>query len=80
MGSKLISVKDEAYRILINRKTPDKSFSDVIIEMNGKKGSLDRFIGIWSKSKGEKVKEEVKVFRKKFDLDIRKRERVLFRH
>ncbi len=45
---KVISLSNEAYEKLKSRKNHDKSFSDVVIELTGKKkkGSIDELFGI----------------------------------
>ncbi|MFB6145287.1 MAG: antitoxin VapB family protein [Candidatus Nanohaloarchaea archaeon] len=47
MGSKTISLKDEAYERLKALKGEDKSFSDVVIELTeDKTGNFESLIGI----------------------------------
>jgi predicted CopG family antitoxin len=46
MGSKTISLKDEAYERLKALKTEDKSFSDVVLEVtDDESGNLENLIG-----------------------------------
>jgi predicted CopG family antitoxin len=46
MGSKTISLKDEAYERLKALKTDGKSFSDVVLELTeDEKGGLEQLIG-----------------------------------
>ena len=46
MGSKTISLKDEAYERLKALKTEGKSFSDVVLEMTeDESGNLENLIG-----------------------------------
>lgn len=47
MGSKTISLKDEAYERLKALKTEGKSFSDVVIELTeDEKGGLEKLVGM----------------------------------
>ena len=47
MGSKTISLKDEAYERLKALKTEGKSFSDVVLELTeDEKGGLEQLIGM----------------------------------
>ncbi len=46
MGSKTISLKDEAYERLKALKTGDKSFSDVVIELtDDRAGNFENIVG-----------------------------------
>lgn len=74
MGSKLIAIVDKAYERLKERKTPEKSFSDVILELTERRGDLDEFVGIWNKEKAGRAREEIKRFREKFGKDLKARE------
>ena len=78
MASKLIAVKQEAYERLLQWKTEDKSFSDVILELTEPKGNLDRFIGIWSAKEAEEAHADLKRFRKRLSASIRRKRNVLF--
>ena len=80
MASKIISIREEAYNRLKERKSGGKSFSDVIIELTGSRGNLDGFIGIWSDGEADTAKENIAKFRKKFSEDAEKREHELFGH
>lgn len=75
MGSKTISLKDEAYERLKSLKTDDKSFSDVVMELteNGK-GEFERIVGEGIDAEFEDLKE----MRKRTDEDD-KREDLLRR-
>ena len=58
MGTKTISILDEAYERLKREKEKEESFSDVILRMTSKKGSLRESLGKWKMSD-----KEVKEFR-----------------
>ncbi len=45
MGSKNITISDEAYEFLKEVKGSDKSFSDVILSMKGKRSEVMSFAG-----------------------------------
>jgi len=77
MTSRIIAIVDKAYERLKEMKTPDKSFSDVILELTERKGDLDEFVGLWSKEKAGSVAEEIKRFRGRFGNDLKAREHEL---
>lgn len=47
MGTKTISILDEAYDSLKREKEKDESFSDVILRLANKKGSIRESLGKW---------------------------------
>ena len=67
MGTKTITVMDDAYDILSRNKMKDESFSDVIRRIGSKKGNLSKFIGILnvSNKEAENMKKEILELRKK---------------
>ena len=69
--AKIIAVREEVYKKLLNLKGKDKSFSDVIIELSEKKGDLRDFIGMWGVKEAEVAKKKIKRFRKKVDKDLK---------
>jgi len=74
MGSKTISLKDEAYERLKSLKTGDKSFSDVVIEITGEgSGNFENLIGADS---GTTVEELTETRRKEAERN-EKRENLL---
>ena len=76
MVVKTITITENAYNSLKKLKHGEQSFSEIIIEVTKEKhGSLDRFFGILKGSEKEldKLKESVKSYRKKFDMDSGKR-------
>jgi predicted CopG family antitoxin len=56
MGTKTISLSDDAYRILSAAKKPGESFSDTVKRVFKKK-PLSSFAGAWSGLEKEKIKE-----------------------
>jgi predicted CopG family antitoxin len=47
MGTKTITIKDEAYRALRREKKRDESFSDVIARITSARGRLSECYGAW---------------------------------
>ncbi len=58
---KVISISDEAYQRLKERKVAEQSFTEVIIKLTTekKKKSLLEFAGIWDEEFAEKFKKEI---------------------
>ncbi len=71
MGTKTISIMDDAYEILLKAKRKDESFSDVIRRMSAKK-DITKYIGAWnmSDSEAEDIKNIIKDLRKKSDKEL----------
>ncbi|MDP2666318.1 MAG: antitoxin VapB family protein [Candidatus Diapherotrites archaeon] len=63
MGTKTISITDEAYDRLFRRKKGNESFSEVICRLTNK-SSILAFAGILSDSEGEKLERAIKEGRK----------------
>lgn len=76
MTTKTITIKKEAYRRLKELKKGKKSFSDVVMELTGKRDFRSGF-GKWKGSK-RKLEKVVKEEREKFQKDFEERENVLF--
>jgi len=53
MGTKTISIKDEAYKALIREKTGNESFSDIILRIAKKSGKVSDCFGTWKMSDKE---------------------------
>lgn len=64
MGTKTISISDEAYHILKGKKTEIESFSEAIVRLAGKK-SLASFFGVLSRESGEALEKEIDESRKR---------------
>jgi len=48
MGTKVISIMDDAYELLRKNKKPDESFSEVIRRLVPKKRNIMEFAGAWA--------------------------------
>jgi len=68
MATKTITIMEDAYKILLNRKHKNESFSGVIRRITGEKKDIMRFAGAWKHLK----EDEVKDMEKRIDL-IRRR-------
>ncbi|HYA77697.1 MAG TPA: antitoxin VapB family protein [Verrucomicrobiae bacterium] len=56
MGTKTISIKDEAYEALLSEKMDKESFTDTILRITRKSGKLVDCFGTWKMTdKEEKV-------------------------
>lgn len=67
---KMVSLSDEAYRILRGLKR-DRSFSETVVEELGKrkrKTDIMKFCGIWDNEEGDKIAKELRETRKKAKL------------
>ena len=62
MGSKNISITDEAYDALSNEKRKDESFTEIILRLTRSKGKLVDCLGTWKMSD----KEEERIFERIF--------------
>ncbi|MDP3765834.1 MAG: antitoxin VapB family protein [Nanoarchaeota archaeon] len=57
MGTKTITIMDDAYRLLVRSKRKDESFSDVVRRGFSKKGSILDVAGAWSDLSDRDVKD-----------------------
>lgn len=57
MGTKTITVMDDAYNLLLSRKNKDESFSEVIRKMAEEKGNVMKFAGAWKHISDEEISE-----------------------
>ncbi len=67
MGSKTISLSDDAYRILRLAKRPAESFSEVVARVLKKK-PLSSFAGAWSNLDDEKIDEIKRVIKREREI------------
>lgn len=74
MGTKTISLTDDAYHRLKKMKRPGESFSDVVQRLTGRE-DLMRFAGTISDEFAESLMASSREFRRRFDDDARKRGR-----
>ena len=64
MATKNISITEEAYRRLANLRRKNESFSEIIIEMTGKRAKLREFHGILSKETADAIEKSIAKARK----------------
>ncbi|MBI2661070.1 antitoxin VapB family protein [Candidatus Woesearchaeota archaeon] len=48
MGTKTISIMDDAYELLVRHKKPNESFSEEIRRLVPKKGNIMECAGLWA--------------------------------
>ena len=74
MGTKNISIMDDAYELLVRRKNKNESFSDVIRrEIGGKKVDIMQFAGAWnsiSDKDADDMKKTITFFRAKANKEL----------
>jgi predicted CopG family antitoxin len=63
MGTRNISISDEAYSKLAAQKRPHESFTDVINRLAGKRSVLE-LTGLLSKKEGKEMLREIRKIRK----------------
>ena len=76
MGTKVISIMDDAYELLVKNKKRNESFSEVIRRLVPKKKNIVECIGLWAHMKDEeitKMKKDIANFDKKFTQELNKR-------
>lgn len=64
MATKNISITEEAYKRLANLRKTNESFSEIILEVVGKK-RLSDFFGILSKEGGKELEDNIQMLREK---------------
>lgn len=65
MGSKTISIDDDAYKILKSAKLPDESFSDVLKRLlSPGRPKLMEFAGLLTEEEGERLEQFLREARK----------------
>jgi len=69
MGSRNISISDEAYSRLAALKRPNESFTDVINRLTGKKSILE-LAGILTVAEGEELRREMEDLRLKSEKRV----------
>lgn len=62
MGTKTISILDEAYEALKMEKESNESFSEVILKLTGRRGRISDSLGKWKMSEKEakELEKEIK--------------------
>ena len=76
MGTKTISIMDDAYTLLAKKKQKGESFSDVIRRLAGPRGDIMQFAGAWKNIPDEEIalmKKEILDLRKKSTQELAKR-------
>ncbi|MBI2664468.1 antitoxin VapB family protein [Candidatus Woesearchaeota archaeon] len=71
MGTKTISITDEAYTLLKNAKDDKESFTDVIIK-SVKKDPLSKLVGILKPEEAENMRRHIKATRKRMNERVKK--------
>lgn len=73
MGTKTISIMEDAYKILATRKSKGESFSEVIRKMASGKQDIMRFAGTWkdiTDKDAEKMKRDIENLREKSSTEL----------
>ena len=55
MGTKTISIKDEAYEALLREKADKESFTDTILRITKKSGKISDCFGTWKMTNEEEA-------------------------
>jgi len=64
MGTKTISIMDDAYEILARQKKPNESFSEEIRRLVPKKGNIMECAGLWADISDEQAKQMEEAIKK----------------
>ncbi|MSR86424.1 hypothetical protein EXS74_03440 [Candidatus Woesearchaeota archaeon] len=62
MGTKTITLMDDAYERLKTLKSAEESFSDIVRRLTSEKGSILQFAGAWkdlSEKEGDELKKKI---------------------
>ena len=76
MGTKTITIMDDAYKILASRKNKDESFSEVIRKIVSEKQDIMKFAGTWkniSDKEADAMKKKIASIRRKSTIDMLKK-------
>ncbi|MBI2107807.1 antitoxin VapB family protein [Candidatus Woesearchaeota archaeon] len=57
MGTKTISIMDDAYELLVRHKKPNESFSEEIRRLVPKKGNIMECAGLWADMSDKETEE-----------------------
>ena len=71
MGTKTISISEEAYTLLKNMKEDKESFTDAIIKV-AKKDPLSKLVGILTKDEASELRRNIKSTRRKMNERIKR--------
>ena len=72
MAVKTITITEEAYKVLRDKKGMDESFSRTILRVVGER-PLDEFIGILSKGGAERLEKAIRGAKKQYAEEYQKR-------
>ena len=64
MGTKTISIMDDAYEILARQKKPNERFSEEIRRLVPKKGNIMECAGLWADISDEQAKQMEEAIKK----------------
>jgi len=64
MATKTITIMEDAYNLLLNRKNKNESFSEVIRRMTGEKKDIMRLAGAWKHLSDKDVENRKKLINK----------------
>ena len=64
MGTKTISIMDDAYELLARQKKPNESFSEEIRRLVPKKGNIMECAGLWADISDEQAKQMEEAIKK----------------
>lgn len=82
MATKTLTIMEDAYEMLLSKKTKNESFSDVIRRIAGEKGDISQFFGAWkhlSKDEVESRKRRILEMRKESTHNLLKRRKELWK-
>jgi len=75
MGTKTISIMDDAYKLLASKKIGEESFSDLIRRSFTKDRDIMKFAGSWKNVSDDRIKEikdSIKELRKRSTKELLK--------
>ena len=70
MGTKTITITEDAYESLKQHKRDGESFTDTILRITGSDRDVMKGFGSWA---GTGLREEVETYREEFDEDLQAR-------
>lgn len=73
MATKNISITEEAYKRLAARRKTNESFSEIILEITGKKAKPSDFHGVLSEKFGDELEKSISERRKRHSIEHQKR-------
>ena len=76
MATKTITIMEDAYKILLNVKHNNESFSEVIRRITGEKKDIMRFAGAWKHLKEDEIRDmekRINSVRRKSTMELLKK-------